>query len=418
MRRPPSYLAFRSHVVRLVAVVAVLAFSSVVGATRVVVAAPGDVGSLSGVVQDASGTPVGGICVNVLNGPQATTALDGSYQVDGIDPGAHTVQFVDCNPTPTFVSSWYLGHQQQDQADIVTVTANTVVALAAVTLVEGVAVSGTVTGSSGAATGINVNVNPYAGGGLSVSATTAADGTYRTGPLPYGEYRVQFSDPTNALAGQYWQGSVTWNGATRLLLSVADGQERFGVDAVLLTAATISGTVTDSTGTGLADICVNANVADQGGFFNVGSGAITATDGTYTVVGVPPVGDSRVQFRDCSATPGHLEQWYNGAADFNSANVLSLSAGEQRSGIDARLADAGASRAGPFPRKLIEALEPELAGRLLVRAVGLAGGTPGRAQVSGSVSRLLRGDPRISEALGGLRLEADRRVVRLVRQTK
>ena len=336
MPRPRMRL---SHVLRLVAVVSMFASLSVVAARRAVVAAPIDAGSLSGVVQDTTGTGLGGICVSVANGPGTTTAADGSYQVDGVEAGAHTVQFVDCNPTPTFVSTWYLGRQQQDQADVVTVAANSVLVLSDVTMVEGVAVSGTVTGPSGAAAGINVSVNPYDGAGSSAGATTAVDGTYRTGPLPDGRYRVQFSDPTDALAGQYWQGSATWNGAAQLQLAISDGQEHVAVDATLSSAATISGTVTDSTGTPLADICVNANVADQGGFSNVGSGVTTAADGTYTVAGVPPAGDVRVQFRDCSATPTHLEQWFNGAADFNSANAVSLNAGEQRTGIDAQLAD-------------------------------------------------------------------------------
>ncbi|HEV8268062.1 MAG TPA: tRNA lysidine(34) synthetase TilS [Thermoanaerobaculia bacterium] len=81
--------------------------------------------------------------------------------------------------------------------------------------------------------------------------------------------------------------------------------------------------------------------------------------------------------------------------------------------IDAALEGAGAPLGGPFARTLLERLEPEAMGRLLVRAAGERGRVPGRAQVRRAVERLTRGDSRFEEAFGGLRLAADPRTVRL-----
>jgi len=81
--------------------------------------------------------------------------------------------------------------------------------------------------------------------------------------------------------------------------------------------------------------------------------------------------------------------------------------------IDAALEEAGAPLGGPFARTLLDRLEPEALGRLLVRAAGERGRVPGRAQVRRAVERLTRGDPRFEEAFGGLRLAADPRTVRL-----
>ena len=81
--------------------------------------------------------------------------------------------------------------------------------------------------------------------------------------------------------------------------------------------------------------------------------------------------------------------------------------------IDAALAAAGAPVEGPWPRKLFEALGPEAAGRLLVRATGARGAVPGRRQVARVAERLLRGDARLAESLAGLRISADARAVRL-----
>ena len=80
-------------------IVTALAF----GGVGRVTAAPADPGSISGIVRDPSGVPLAGICVNVPNGGGVTTASDGTYLVAGLEPGDHTVQFVDCNPVPVFV---------------------------------------------------------------------------------------------------------------------------------------------------------------------------------------------------------------------------------------------------------------------------------------------------------------------------
>jgi len=83
--------------------------------------------------------------------------------------------------------------------------------------------------------------------------------------------------------------------------------------------------------------------------------------------------------------------------------------------IDAELSAAATTVQGPFPRGLFVRLAHEEAGRLLVRAAGGSGRVPGRKQVARVLLRLSRGDARWSEALGGLRLQVDVRVVSLVR---
>ncbi len=303
-------------------------------------AAPVDAGSVSGRVVNIAGDPLAGICVGVSNGPGTTTAVDGTYVVDGIEPGDHTILFVDCTATPIYVASWYRGHAQQDQADPVTVVANTDVALADVTLADGVAISGVVTDGAGSpVAGINVNANPFSGPGPSAGAQTAQDGTYRMGPLPDGSYRVQFSDPNNVWATQFWSSAVTFNTAMPVELSLAAGHEHGGVNASLAAAATITGVVTDEAGAPLADICVNANTPDQNWFSGLGSSTRTTADGSYSLTALPGGIDIRVQFHDCSVVPTHIDQWYNGVTDATASTSLVLAPGEVRAGIDARLPD-------------------------------------------------------------------------------
>jgi hypothetical protein len=183
--------------------------------------------------------------------------------------------------------------------------------------------------------GINVSVNAYDGAGPSTGTQTDADGTYHTDPLPADDYRVQFDDPTDAFANQYWDGHAAWNDADRLHL---EGSDRTDIDATLSIAATISGVVTDDTSTPLAAVCVYANTpASNGGWSGVG-GSTTDADGTYTLTGLPPSIELRIQFQDCAATKSHVDQWYKGAADFNAATPLNLTPGEAVSDINADLA--------------------------------------------------------------------------------
>lgn len=81
--------------------------------------------------------------------------------------------------------------------------------------------------------------------------------------------------------------------------------------------------------------------------------------------------------------------------------------------IDGALSARGVPAGGPWPRELFASLGPEAAGRLLVRAAGRRGKSPGRAQVEHALRRLAGGEERLSEGLAGLVLAADARAVRL-----
>ncbi len=299
-------------------------------------------GSLSGVVVDGAGDPISGICVNVDGGPGVQTDATGAYQLDGLAAGAYRLQYSDCNPSPRYVSQWYLGHTDQSDANTVTVVDLVDTTLSTVTLDPGVVVQGTVTDGDGAPLAdVNVNVNPT-GSGSSGWAQTGVDGSYSTTPVPSGSYRVQFSPSDASHATQFWNDQRSWNTADPLTLSVADGPVRSGIDAQLSSSATVEGTVTGTDGSGLAGICVDANVPTGNGWDGIG-GTTTGPDGTYTLTGLSP-GDVRVHFRDCGAGP-HVDQWYSGRSDFNSSTPVVLAPEEIRSGVDATLG-AGTSVSG------------------------------------------------------------------------
>jgi len=295
-------------------------------------------GSLSGtVVAAADGTPLAGICVSVENGPGTVTDSLGQYSISGLDPGLYAVQYWDCTLTPSYVGQWYLGHPDSGSADKVTVIADSDTALAEVALAAGVSVHGTVTDVHGdPIAGISVNVNP-ANSGQSTGTMTANDGTYATSPLPPGDYKVQFAD-NNASplwAREYWNDAVSWNTADVVTLQTSDGPVHGAIDAQLDAAAQISGMVTDPGGGPLEGVCVNANVASNGGWDWV-NGATTAADGSYTITQLPSA-DLRVAFHDC-ASGQYTDEWYDNADTFQSSTPVVLTPGEARTGVDAQLA--------------------------------------------------------------------------------
>src|SRR5262249_44821440 len=130
----------------------------------------------------------------------------------------------------------------------------------------GIRVAGHVADADGnPISGINVSVNPT-GSGNGAWAQTDQDGNYLTNALVPGDYRVQFwANGPAAWAQQFWDGKSTWNTATILTLDATDAPVRGAIDAVLALAATVSGTVTDSSSQPIAGICVTAVVETPDG---------------------------------------------------------------------------------------------------------------------------------------------------------
>ncbi len=306
---------------------------------------PGSDGSISGVVVDSStGLPLAGICANVENGPGTQTDSTGAYSITGLSDGAYKVQFQDCNPTPQYLDQWYLGHDDSGSADTISVIAGTETPLSDVQLVMGVSVAGTVTDGSGTPVGgVQVNVNAV-NTGPSTGVQTQPDGTYRTSPLPPGDYKVQFADSnTPALAHEFWNDKPSWNTGDTLTLASGDAPVRGGVDAQLPAAATIQGTVTGPDTSPLGGVCVNANVPNNSGWDWV-AGTTTEPDGTYSLTQLPP-GSFAIQFHDCNSGSLSIDQWYDNQQSFDQANQIALTEGQVRTGVDAQLA-SGISVAG------------------------------------------------------------------------
>ena len=169
----------------------------------------------------------------------------------------------------------------------------TLLAVAATPGVAGAAPSGTIVGTVRdlAGTPIEdiciyaVSGDPATGdlSGAS-SAESGPDGGYVLEGVPQGTVRVVFEDceQLGPYSQQWFRGTTDLFDAEPI--EVADGQAVTGVDAQLAPTSMVRGTVTDTTGTPLGGICVQATNADR-----VAGSTTTDGDGAYGLDVVPAV---------------------------------------------------------------------------------------------------------------------------------
>lgn len=202
------------------------------------------------------------------------------------------------------------------------------------TAAPGSGLSGTVLGPTGdPIEGICVNVVDDDWNWVG-SAPTNPDGTYLIDGLPDGQQlRVQFYDCTGSgWVEQWYSGADSFDSAWSIVL-VAD-EHRGGVDATLELGATVTGVVTDRTGTPLEGICSFA-VAQRDGEARSVAWATTDGDGSYRLQGIP-AGATRIGFEDCDDVPEFASTWYGGTS-YASATVLQLAPGAELTGISVAL---------------------------------------------------------------------------------
>ena len=272
------------------------------------------------VARAASGWALGG---------SATTDSAGAYAIGSLAPGPYKVRFSSCGDA---AGEYYEDSGDESSALVVNVATGTNVGGIDARLNTGGRISGRVRGAGGAGLGgCSVSAVSTIDGWSSEWGTTDASGDYEIRGLRGGGYRVSFSGCAGH-AGEYYDDATDYSGARTV--SVVDGVDTSGVDADLAVAGRIRGTVAADDASPLA----GCNVSAQGTTGGSGSGsATTDTSGTYEIQGLR-AGGYRVYFSECA---GHAGEYFDDAT-FEGADTVTVTAGATTSGIDARLAGAGA----------------------------------------------------------------------------
>ena len=293
----------------------------------------GPTGSISGTVTDSHGAPIAGATVSAWaieccgGGGSATTAADGTYTIDDLDPASYEV-FASANG---YAAEYYDNTYDYSSGTPVGVSEGTTHEGIDFSLVDGASISGTVLAQDGtplANAYVDASSMPCCVGGG--AAPTDAGGHYTVGNLPAGSYSLQVY--ANGYPTQYYDGVYDTSTATAVTVSV--GEARTGIDFQLQPGGQITGTVT-ADGSPVAGAYVSAYPA--GGCCGYGGGTTTASDGTYTIDTLAP-GSYVVSVSAQSFVP----QYYDGATDYASATAVAVTSGGTTSGIDFALSAGGA----------------------------------------------------------------------------
>lgn len=172
-------------------------------------------------------------------------------------------------------------------------------------------------------------------------AITDASGAYTVSDLQPGAYRVGFfaSGSGARIMPEWWEDAETAEAAADVIVT-AD-ETTTDVSPELPLAGRIAGVVTDGNGAPVQGVSVTAISLDVPGYESGLAWAVDTTeDGSYTIDQVPS-GDYKVQFATVGADASVIGEWWDDAADEDSAAPVSVAGGSTTQGIGAQLALGG-----------------------------------------------------------------------------
>ena len=290
--------------------------------------------TVTGTVTDAGGVLLANVPVNVQGSTQGfggCTDNTGSYTIGAIPPGTYRVSAGGQNWCGglNYAQVFYNNKPNLNSADLITLkSGDTLSNVNFSGLVEGATISGNVTVSEGTGS-VNVNVH---GTNWGYGACTDSSGSYSVTGIPPGTYRVSAGGP-NWCGGLnyvqvFYDNKPDLNSADLITLKSGDTLSNVNFSG-LVEGATISGSVTDSQGTVLANVNINVHGT------NWGYGACTDSSGSYSVTGIPP-GTYRVSAGGgtCGGGQFYKQVFYDNKPDWNSADLITLLVGEPRTGIN------------------------------------------------------------------------------------
>ncbi|NDY96301.1 carboxypeptidase-like regulatory domain-containing protein [Wenzhouxiangella limi] len=303
-------------------------------------------GSISGTTTGRDAVPLGAIMVEVYNalGGLVGSSLsdqDGAWRVDSLPAGQFYVrtdndlglvnvawdgrECTGCDVTQTTAIELSRGEARAD------------INLA---LDTGAALTGTVTRQADATPVAGVNVEIYsAAGDLLKSHRTGSNGTWQVDGLGEGSYRIATRNSLGLVnqvhAGVECVAECDIGDGTVVSLTIGESET---INFALESAASIAGTVLDADNAPIADVAVQAVLADG----RLARQGRTRADGSYEIRGLAP-GEVFLRTR---ADGNYTDQTYNGrdcipVCDVTGSDAVTVSAGQRIDGIDFSLTFGG-----------------------------------------------------------------------------
>ena len=284
--------------------------------------------SVSGTVTGPGGLPLSGITIWIefsvdWYNDEAITDENGDYLVENLPPDPYTVRFTD-------FAGDYLGTSTN-----VVLDAGTHLADVDVTLDVASKISGTVLADADSSPLEGINVAAYQWTGLEWdrmrSADSDANGDFTIGGLVAGTYRVQFEDWNGNYLDEVYDNVASLDSGTDVV--VGPEATVSNINASLATAASISGTITDTNSNPLDYFRAEAYQWNGAAWVAIRNG-FSDSEGAYAIRGLA-AGTYRIWFSD--GDNNYLAEAYDDAASLDAGTDVVVGAGGSETGIDAAL---------------------------------------------------------------------------------
>ncbi|WP_263422334.1 carboxypeptidase regulatory-like domain-containing protein [Arthrobacter sp. StoSoilB5] len=293
--------------------------------------------TISGKVSAPAGIDVSGASVELYKASSENSFVgsayvnsDGTYKFIGLQAGSYKLKFAGGDTGA--LDQWHSNAASFSAATAIVITGGQDLTGINATLIKGATIGGTITAPAGVSLQ-STRIYVYKASDESsylASAYPGFDGTYKIIGLPAGSYKVKFAGNGNGALEQWYNNTATFETATAINLTA--GQDASGVNATLVKGATISGKVTAPAGVTLPNTYVYLYKADDAGSYY--SYTWVGSDGSYSFIGLP-AGSYKLNFTGYNS--GALDQWHSNATSFDSATAITLTTGQDLTGINATL---------------------------------------------------------------------------------
>jgi protocatechuate 3,4-dioxygenase beta subunit len=288
-------------------------------------------GMVTGMVADKNGVGIKDIQVSIFDPnnnwiDNANTDASGNYALKGLPSGNYKIEF--SVNGQNYLSEWYNDKDSFESADEVMVTVGQTTSGIDAELAEGGMITGTVTDKNGVGIeNIQVLIRDLNNNWVN-DVYTDNSGVYVLNRLASGSYKIKFDSNDQNYCTEWYNSKDSFDTAD--VIAVIAGQTISGIDAELAEGGMITGTVTDKNGVGIENIQVRAINLNK----NLIEDTYTDGSGEYTLKKLP-TGNLKILF--LSNYRYYYDEWYNDKDSFETANPVSVIAGQTTPDVNAQL---------------------------------------------------------------------------------